>query len=246
MALDIRAFGSALAAALRETHGMAYALNPDEDALTFTDGSLSGRVGLQAFYAMFLGGRPVSDIAALVAEIHRGQGPLEHLGAIQEQLLCHLVPERMDPDGALMRTAAPGLKEALAVDHPAYVRMLTPHDLVSLDETADAMWARAEMNMRRRAVPEESEEIAGEHWFSFRSADDAWFFARRQEHAAVAVPAPHVGVVIGGSPDSETLGALAAWAAHTFCQERAHVLSPAVYLFSGGHLAGVAFGEGAA
>ncbi len=239
---NIHAFGEALAKAITEIGGPKMEYVADDEALLFEDGDIQQRANLRNFFRMHQAGRSVESIAEFIAGLSRTQGTPVDLETARTHLHLHVVSEGYMEDAGVFRPIGPGLKAALVLDFPEYVRFLVKRDLETIGESEDVLWAIAEINTDAK-MPEPSCERMpnGKDTLVFDTsmgAVYAWRYAMTHGTAICSMPHRDLGfVTLDDTPDSFAMIGIVTL--NQFEDAEAYTLSPLTYRFTDGKLAGI-------
>ncbi len=238
---NIHAFGEALAKAIKEIGGPKMEYVADDEALLFEDGDIQQRANLRNFFRMHQAGRSVESIAEFIAGLSRTQGTPVDLETARTHLHLHVVSEGYMEDAGVFRPIGPGLKAALVLDFPEYVRFLVKRDLETIGESEDVLWAIAEVNTdakmpepAREGMPNGKEALVFE---CSMGAVYAWRYATTHGTAICGLPRRDLGfVTTDDTPESFAMVGIATLS--YFREAEDHPLAPLAYRFVDGKLAG--------
>ncbi len=238
---NIHAFGEALAKAIVEIGGPKMEYVADDEALLFEDGDVQQRANLRNFFRMHQVGRPLESIAEFIVGLGKTQGTPVDLETARTHLHLHVVSEGYMEDAGVFRPIGPGLKAALVLDFPDYVRFLVKADLEKIGESEDVLWAIAEVNTdakmpepAREGMPNGKEALVFE---CSMGAVYAWRYATTHGTATCGLPRRDLGfVTTDDTPESFAMLGIATLS--YFREAEDHPLSPLAYRFVDGKLAG--------
>ena len=241
----IHAFGQALAQAIAARGGPQMEYLHDNQTIVFEDGDLKQRVNLHNFFRMHEDGRPLEDIADFIIQLGKEQNTLIDLQTARPLLHLHIVSEEYPEDQGLFRPVGPGLKAALVLDYPDFVRFLLKADIEKIGEFENVLWAIAEVNTDAKMPEPVREQMPnGKEALVFdcsMGAVYAWRYATTHGTAICGMPRRDLGFITADNmPDSFAMLGIATL--NYFREAEDHPLSPLVYRFVNGNLTGVGSG----
>ena len=237
----VHAFGEALAQAIVARGGPQMEYLPDDQTIVFEDGDLKQIVNIHNFFRMHEAGRPVEDIADFIVRLGNEQKTPVDLQTARPLLHLHVVAEDYLEEQGLFRPFGPGLKAALVLDYPDFVRFLVKADLEKIGESEDVLWAIAEVNTDAK-MPEPAREQMpnGKEAMVFAcsmGAVYAWRYATTHGTAICGLPRRDLGfVTTDDTPESFAMLGIATIS--YFREAEDHPLAPLTYRFVDGKLAG--------
>ena len=237
----VHAFGEALAQAIVARGGPQMEYLPDDQTIVFEDGDLKQIVNIHNFFRMHEAGRPVEDIADFIVRLGNEQKTPVDLQTARPLLHLHVVAEDYLEEQGLFRPFGPGLKAALVLDYPDFVRFLVKADLEKIGESENVLWAIAEVNTDAK-MPEPAREQMpnGKEAMVFEGsmgAVYAWRYATTHGTAICGLPRRDLGfVTTDDTPESFAMLGIATLAEYSTAED--HPLTPLVYRFVKGRLAG--------
>ncbi len=238
----LHAFGDALAQAIAACGGPQMKYIPDDQTIVFEDGDLKQIVNIYNFFRMHEAGRPVEDIANFIVRLGNEQKTPVDLQTARPLLHLHVVSEDYLKEQGLFRPCGPGLKAALVLDYPDFVRFLVKGDLEKIGESEDVLWAIAEVNTDAKMPEPVREQMPnGKDALVFEcsmGAVYAWRYAITHGTAICGMPRRDLGfVTTDDTPESFAMLGIATVA--YFREAEDHPLVPLAYRFVNGKLAGV-------
>lgn len=239
---NIHTFGQTLAGTVAARGGPQMEYLADDESLVFEDGNLKQIVNLGNFFRMHQAGRSIESIADFIVDLGKRQGTPLDFETVRPLLHLHVVSEDFADDHGLFRPLALGLKQALVLDYPDFVRFIVQADLEQSGQLEDVLWQIAEINTDAKMPEPHVESLpGGKEALVFdcsMGAVYAWRKASTQSAAILGVPRRDLGAVVtDDQPD--TVAMIAAFALEAYSVAEDHPLSPLAYLLRDGKLAGI-------
>ena len=235
--MDVNAFGQALAAALIERTGAKMVYVPEDQQIVQEDGDRKQVVNLGNFYQMHEGGQSIEDVVALIIRLREQENVEITPEEARTHLHLHVISADYMDDAGVFRSVGPGIKDALVLDYPDFVRFLTKADFEKLGEPEDVLWAIAEVNTdAKMPEPKIAHAPNGDEIQVFdcsMGAVYAWRYATTHGEVLCGVPHREIGFVANPTSE-ETAKTLVLTAMSFFSEAASHALSPFVYVFRDG------------
>ena len=237
----IHAFGEVLARAISARGGPPMEYLADDQTIVFEDGDLKQIVHIHNFFRMYEADRPVEEIADFIVHLGKQQKTPIDLAKARSFLHLHIVSEDYLDDHGIFRPLGPGLKAALMLDYPDFVRFIVKPDLENIGESEDVLWVIAEINTDAKMPEPVHEQMPnGKEALAFdcsMGAIYAWRYAMTHGAAICGMPRRDLGfVTTDDTPESFAMVGIATLA--YFREAEDHPLSPLAYRFVNGKLAG--------
>jgi len=240
--MDVNAFGQTLAAALIERTGAKMVYVPEDQQIIQEDGDRKQVVNIGNFHLMHEDGRSIAEVVDLIIRLREQENVEITPEEARTHLHLHVVSVDYRDDAGVFRSVGPGIKAALILDYPDFVRFLTKADFEKLGEPEDVLWAIAEVNTdAKMPKPKIVHAPNGDEIQVFdcsMGAVYAWRYAATHGEVLCGVPHREIGFVANPTSE-ETAKMLVLTAMSFFGEAESHALSPFVYIFKGGEARGM-------
>ncbi len=247
---NIHAFGQALVEAIiaRGISNVEYLA--DDEAIRFDNDNDHGILNVENFHKMTLAGRPLDDIAEQIVRLHQTMEQMKNappldFETVKPLLRMTIVSDDFKADMGTFRAILPGVKAALVLDYPEFMRHVIPRDIEAMGQAEDLLWYAATANTLADA-PEPTPVDLGEAGEALvfecdYGAAHAWMFAASQDGALLAMPRRDLGfVMLANRGDMQAATSAARIALGFFdAPDGDHSLVATVYYLEKGSLAGI-------